>query len=266
MNYFFIYNYVKLDIILYIKNKNTQYIIGDNMDDILTVTIRSIVSLTVLFIVTKLLGKKQVSQLSLFDYVIGISIGNFTAEITMNIETKFINGIVAMLVFGIIAFFVSIVTMKSIILRRFFMGTPTILIQKGKIIEKNLKKVKFDVNDLLEECRSKNYFDIKQIEYAVMESKGTVSILPKDNYKQLTKKDMKLKITRQALVANVIIDKKIMKKNLRNMNKDEEWLLKQLKEKGYKKTENILLATLDIDEKLTIYEKNNEEKVLNVLE
>ena len=236
------------------------------MNEVLTVIIRSIISLTVLFVVTKLLGKKQVSQLSLFDYVIGISIGNFAAEITMNMETQFINGIVAMTVFGLIAFLVSILTMKSIILRRFFIGTPTVLIQKGKILEKNLKKVKFDVNDLLEECRSKNFFDIREIEYALMESKGTLSILSKDEYKQVTKKDMNLKLQKQDLVANVIIDKKIMINNLKNINKDEKWLNQQLKETGYKSTENILLATLDVDEKLTIYEKNNEEKVFNVLE
>lgn len=236
------------------------------MNEISTVIIRSIISLTVLFIVTKLLGKKQVSQLSLFDYVIGISIGNFAAEITMNMEIHFINGIVAMIVFGLMAFSVSILTMKSIILRRFFMGTPTILIQKGKILEKNLKKVKFDVNDLLEECRSKNYFDINDIEYALLESKGTVSILPKDENKIITKKDMNIKPIKKSLVANIIIDTKIMKQNLENMNKDEEWLKQQLKEKGYKETDNILLATLDIDEKLIIYEKNNKEKVVNVLE
>lgn len=229
------------------------------------VIIRSIISLTVLFTVTKLLGKKQVSQLSLFDYVIGISIGNFAAEITMNMETQFINGITAMLVFGLIAFTVSIITMKSIILRRFFMGPPTILIQKGKILEKNLKKVKFDVNDLLEECRSKNYFDLNEIEYALMESKGTLSIMPKEEYKPPTKKDMNIKSKQKGLVANVIIDKKIMKNNLKNMNKTESWLLQQLKEKGYK-IENILLTTLDIDEKLTVYEKNEKEKPHNILE
>ena len=236
------------------------------MNEIFTVILRSIVSLTVLFIVTKLLGKKQVSQLSLFDYVIGISIGNFAAEITMNMETQFMNGIVAIIVFGLMAFSVSILTMKSITLRRFFMGTPTILIQEGKILEKNLKKVKFDVNDLLEECRSKNFFDIKDIEYALLESKGTLSILSKDENKILTKKDMNIKPIKKSLIANVIIDTKIMKQNLENMNKDEEWLKKQLEEKGYKETDNILLATLDINEKLIIYEKNNNEKVLNVLE
>ena len=234
------------------------------MKEIGIVIIRSIISLTVLFGVTKLLGKKQVSQLSLFDYVIGISIGNFAAEITMNMETNLINGIIAMVVFGLIAYLVSIVTMKSIRLRRFFMGVPTPLIQDGKIIEKNLKKVKFDVNDLLEECRSKNYFDINEIECALMESKGTLSILPKGEYKPITIKDMNIKPTKRGLVANVIIDKKIMKENLKNMNKDEKWLKQQLKEKGYK-LEDILLGTLDINEKLTIY-KINKYKTKDILE
>ena len=235
------------------------------MNEIFTVIIRSIVSLTVLFVVTKLLGKKQVSQLSLFDYVIGISIGNFAAEITMNMEIQFINGIVAMTVFGLIAFSVSILTMKSIALRRFFMGTPTILIQEGKILEKNLKKVKFDINDLLEECRNKNFFDIKEIEYALLESKGTVSILPKALNK-IYKNPKNITPIKKSLVANVIIDTKIMNQNLENMNKNEKWLKQQLKEKGYKETDNILLATLDINEKLIIYKKNNNKKVLNVLE
>lgn len=236
------------------------------MENLIEIIIRSIISLTALFIVTKLLGKKQVSQLSLFDYVIGISIGNFAAEISINMETPLMYGIISMLVFGLIAFLVSILTMKSIILRRFFMGTPTILIQKGKILEKNLKKVKFDVNDLLEECRSKNYFDLKEIEYALMESKGTLSIMPKIEYEKVTKKDMNIKLKQPSLVANVIIDKVIMKQNLENMNKDEGWLEHQLKEKGYKTTENILLATLDIDEKLTVYEKNKTKKPHNILE
>lgn len=236
------------------------------MQEMLTVTIRSIISLTVLFGITKLLGKKQVSQLSLFDYVIGISIGNFAAEISINMDAPLIYGIIAMTVFGIIAYTVSILTMKSIILRRFFMGPPTILIQKGKILENNLKHVKFDINDLLEECRSNGYFDINEIDYALMESKGTISIMPKQENKPLTKKDMNIKKENQGLVANVIIDKKIMKNNLKNMNKTEKWLNQQLKEKGYKTTENILLATVDINEKLTIYEKNINQESEKVLE
>ena len=237
-----------------------------NFGEIGIVILRSIISLTVLFTVTKLLGKKQVSQLSLFDYVIGISIGNFAAEITINMETHFINGIIAMLVFGLMAYLVSVTTMKSIILRRFFMGVPTPIIQNGKIIESNLKHVKFDINDLLEECRSNGYFDISEIEYALMESKGTLSILPKGENIPVTIKDMNIKPRKQGLVANVIIDTKVMKNNLKNMNKTEEWLEQQLKEKGYKDKENILLATLDANEKLTIYETNKNIKPINILE
>ncbi len=236
------------------------------MKEFITIIIRCIIALSVLFTITKILGKKQVSQLSLFDYVIGISIGNFAAEIIINMETKFLNGIFAMTMFGLIAYIVDLLTLKSIILRRIFMGVPTTLIQKGKILENNLKKVKFDVNDLLEECRSKGYFDIKEIEYAIMESKGTLSILPKGDYKPITIKDMNLKPKNQTLVANIIIDSKIMKKNLKNMNKTEEWLEQQLKEKGYPNKEKILLATLDTNEKITIYEKNNQEQSINILE
>ena len=132
-----------------IHNKNGDFM-ETNWIEVGDVVIRAIVSLFTLFLVTKLLGKKQVSQLSLFDYVIGISIGNFAAEMTINVDSQYMNGTVAVLVFGLVAYIVSLLTMKSIHLRRFFMGRPTLLIQDGKMLMKGLKKVKFDVNDMLE--------------------------------------------------------------------------------------------------------------------
>ena len=138
--------------------------------ELFDVTIRAVSSLVTLFLVTKMLGKKQVSQLSLFDYVIGISIGNFAAEMTINLESHELNGIWAVVLFGLFAYLISWLTMKSIVLRRFFMGTPTILIQDGKILESNLRKMKFDINDMLEEIRSAGYFDLSQVEYASLES------------------------------------------------------------------------------------------------
>lgn len=237
-----------------------------NFTELWDVTIRALSSLITLFLVTKMLGKKQVSQLSLFDYVIGISIGNFAAEMTINIESNELNGILAVVIFGLVAYLVSYLTMKSIHLRRFFMGTPTILIQDGKILEDNLRKVKFDINDMLEEVRGAGYFDLSQVEYAVMEVNGDLSVLPKPEYRPLTPKDMNLKVNRESICANVIIDSKIMHKNLENMKKDEKWLFKELKVKGYDDLSKILLATLDIDEKLTIYEKNNGVKSKDVFE
>lgn len=247
-------------------NDNTKN--GDFMDfsELLNVTIRAISSLITLFLVTKMLGKKQVSQLSLFDYVIGISIGNFAAEMTINLESNEINGIWAVVLFGLFAYIINIVTMKSIRLRRFFMGTPTILIQEGKILYNNLKKVKFDINDLLEEVRIEGHFDLSQVEYAIMEVNGTVSILPKKEYRALTTKDMNLKVEKEGLCANVIIDGKIMENNLLKINKDKEWLMKGLKVKGYNDITKILLVTVDINQKIVVYEKNETVSSIDVLE
>ena len=237
-----------------------------NIINALMIVPRSLFSLIALFLITKLIGRKQVSELSLFDYVIGISIGNFAAEITINTDAPYINGIIAVLVFGLSAYIVSLATMKSIHLRRWIIGTPILMIQNGKILEKNLKKVMIDVNDLLEQCRSAGYFDLNEIEYAIMEANGKLSILPASEYKPLTPKDMKVKVSKASLCANVIIDGNIMKKNLKNMNKTEDWLEQELKVKGYQNIKDILLATLDNQEKLTIYEKNENIKDYDILE
>ena len=227
---------------------------------------RSLLSLFILFLVTKLIGKKQVSELSLFDYVIGISIGNFTAEMTMSLDVQFINGVMALLTFGLFAYLISLLTMKSIRIRRFFIGVPTVIIQNGKIIEKAMKHVMIDINDLLEQCRINGYYDLTQIEYAIMEANGKISIMPKSEYKPLTPNDMKKKVAQEDLQANVIIVGVIMQNNLENMNKSINWLEKELKVKGYKEYDDIILAILDKNDKLTIFDKNNNIKVHNVLE
>lgn len=237
-----------------------------NYGELWDVTIRAILSLVTLFLITKLIGKKQVSELSLFDYVIGISIGNFAAEMTINLESQEANGILAVIIFGLVAYIVSKLTMKSIKLRRFFIGVPTMIIQDGKILYSSMKRMKLDINDLLEQCRMSGYFDISQIEYAILEAGGDLSILPKSDYRPVCPNDMKLKVKNDGLVANVVIDSKIMKDNLKYMNKDEEWLLKQLKIKGYKDLSNVLLVTLDNNEKINIYEKNINMDNFDVLE
>lgn len=236
-----------------------------NVVELKSVLLRALSSLLVLFLVTKILGKKQVSQLSLFDYVIGISIGNFAAEMTINLESEEFYGILAVIIFGLIAYLVSILTMKSIKLRRFFMGTPTILIQNGKILDNNFHKVKYDINDMLEQCRIKGYYDISDIEYAIVEANGELSVLPKETKRPLTPYDMQLNVKKEGLCANVIIDGKVMKKNLSIINKDEEWLNHELKIKG-KNLKDVLLATVDVNEKVIFYERNKNIQDLTVLE
>ncbi len=219
---------------------------------------RSITSLVVLFFITKLMGKKQVSELSLFDYVIGISIGNFTAEMVMNFDYQYINGIVAIVSFGLVSYLVSVITLKSIKLRRFIIGVPTVIIEDGKINLEALKSTKLDINDLLEECRSMGYFDITQISYAILEVNGKISVLPKSDYQVPNLTDLKIKKEKAYLSINVIIDGKVMEENLSNTNKDITWLKQELKKQGYTNFNNILLATIT-NGNLAVFKKNHEE-------
>lgn len=236
------------------------------MDELFGVAIRSLISLATLFFVTKCIGKKQVSELSLFDYVIGLSIGNFAAEITINKDVNLIDGILAVVIFGLVSYIVSYLTMKSMKIRRFMIGTPTVVMENGRLIYENLKKNKFDINDFLEECREDGYFDISKIEYAIIEANGKVSILPKSEYGALTPNDMNIKVPKQGLVANIIIDGELLEENLKKLNKTKEWFNKNLKVKGYDNYDNILLATVDINEKIVVYDKKNSKKVSNILE
>ncbi len=216
---------------------------------------RSVVSLIILFLITKLMGKKQVSELSLFDYVIGISIGNYTAEMVMNFDYQYINGIIAILTFGIISYLVSVLTMKSMSLRRFLIGVPTIIIDEGKISLEALKKAKLDINDFLEQCRGEGYFDVSEISSAILEVNGKISILPKRDYQIPTLKDLKIKANKEYLSVNVIIDGNLMENNLKNSNKNKAWLDKELEKQGYNGYENILLATITNDS-LNIFDKD----------
>lgn len=216
---------------------------------------RSVVSLIILFLITKLMGKKQVSELSLFDYVIGISIGNYTAEMVMNFDYQYINGIIAILTFGIISYLVSVLTMKSMSLRRFLIGVPTIIIDEGKISLEALKKAKLDINDFLEQCRGEGYFDVSEISSAILEVNGKISILPKRDYQIPTLKDLKIKANKEYLSVNVIIDGNLMENNLKNSNKNKAWLDKELEKQGYNGYKNILLATITNDS-LNIFDKD----------
>lgn len=231
----------------------------------LSIIPRSIFSLIVLFISTKLLGKKQVSQLSLFDYVIGISIGNFTAEMILVLENQIINGAVAILTFGIIGYLISYLTMKNMTLRRFLIGVPTIVIQDGKILCEALRDVNIDINDLLEQARNEGYFDIGDIAYAIMEVNGKISFLPFSGKLPASKDDVSAKVEKAALPANIIIDSKIMKNNIKNTDQSYEWFIKELKKKGYSSYDDILLATYS-NNNITVYRKNEGVKRKDVFE
>lgn len=226
------------------------------MNESLIVIYRTILVLAVLFILAKFMGKKQVSQMNIFDYTIGITIGSIAADISLDIDKDLISGLICLIMYGIFSILVAFLTLKSLNIRRFFNGIPTILIDDGKIIEKNLKKEGIDVNDLQEEARQNNYFDLSKIKYAIIETSGKISFLPYSKYNFLTKEDMKITKQDDGLVCNAIIDTKLLINNIAILNKDKNWLDKELTKLGYNTYDNILLATIDNNDKVVVYEKN----------
>ena len=236
------------------------------MSNFFNICFRTILVLIILFFITKMMGKKQISELNFFDYIVGITIGSIAADISLDIEKNMIAGIAALFIYGFISYIISFVSIKSILARRFFIGVPTVLVEKGKIIESGLKKSKIDVNDLLMEARENGYFNLDEIDYALMEVNGNISFLPKEKEKPVTKRDMKIKCSNEGLTVNAIIDGKYMVNNMKAINKDKEWLDHELKVNGYDNYDNILLAMINNNYKVTIYEKNVKPDKNTVLE
>ena len=225
-------------------------------EKILLISGRTILILIILFILTKLMGKKQVNQMNLFDYLIGITIGSIAADISLDIEKNLLGGILSLIIYGLSGVLVTYLSLKNLKIRRIVCGKPTILMENGKIIEHNMYKEGIDINDLQEEARQNGYFDLNKINYAILETNGKVSFQANSEEENITKKDMKIKEKEEPLAANIIIDGTLLRKNLELMNKDEKWLMKELKKHGYNDYQNILLMTLNPNGKTSYYEKN----------
>ena len=210
------------------------------------VLINSGVAFVYLFIISKLLGKKQIAQLEFIDYTVGISLGSIAAEMATNTETPFYYFLIAMTIFFVLALLVAIVGRKCAFLKRVLKGKPITLVYEGKINYKELKKSKIDVNDLLSMLREKGYFDITDVAYAVFEPSGELSVMPVGAQKPLVMEDLdKSKIQKAALSNVLIVDGGISYSGLSEINKDEQWLCDRLGIKTKDELKNIILAVYD---------------------
>lgn len=220
---------------------------------VLYIIVLSIASIVELFVLCKLMGYRQLSQMSMFDYVNGITIGNIAAEMATSLDDSFVEPLVAMIVYALAAILLSWWSSKSIRARRIIAGKPTLLLNNGKLFEKNFRKAKIDINEFLAQCRVNGYFDISQLQSAILEENGHISFLPKSSSSPLTPKDMQLMPDTDAPVATLIIDGHIMPGNLKASGKDEKWLKSQLQTYGISNVKDVFLATCDLNQKFTVY-------------
>ena len=226
---------------------------------ILKTIIAALSSIIVMFLISKMLGNKQISQLNLFDYINGITIGSIAAEMAIADSMKDIwISFTAMVIYGLTGFLLSVWTIKSIKARRIFAGTPLLLIENGKLYPQNIKTAKIDTQDLLTQARNSGYFDISQVAYAILENNGTISFMPKTTERPITLKDLGQERPDEKLVTNVILDGVVMEGNLNYTGNNMKWLSKELHKLGYSTPSDIFLGTVDGNNTLKVYPQNDE--------
>ncbi len=218
----------------------------------LVVFIRALVLYLIVVIVMRVMGKRQIGQLQPFELAIAIMISELAAVPMQNTGIPLVNGIIPIITLLIAQLLMSFLTLKSIRARAIICGKPTILIEKGRIMEDELRKELYTLNDLLEQLRIKDYPNITDIEYAILETNGQLSVIPKSQKRPLNPADMNIKTDYEGITVDVVIDGHIMTNNLKTIGKDRQWLIQEMRKQHYNDPSEILLACVDPAGKLSI--------------
>lgn len=211
-------------------------------------------SFAVLFLVAKFIGHKQIAQLDFFDYITGITIGSIAAEMATELEEPW-KPLTAMFLYGGVTLLLSIISNKFPRSRKYLNGSPTILMDNGKLFYKNLKKAKLDLSEFMVMCRQQGYFDLTNIQTAVFEYNGKLTILPVTSQRPATPKDLNVAPEQELLFTELIMDGRILEENLKRMGLDLTWLDKQLKQRHVHSPKDVILAVCDPNLKFVLYEK-----------
>lgn len=218
--------------------------------------LRTLLAIAVLFVLARLDGAKQVSQLTFYDYIVGITAGSIAASMCIEEEIDIWVCLIALVLFMLSSLLFSVLSSKSIFLRRIFTGQAVFLIDKGEILYDGLRRSHFDLSDLMRELRSQGYFNINQINYAILETNGNLSVMPKPGDRPMTASEHGVQLPDETILANVVEDGKILKGNLKAFNRDEAWLRGELTAQGVEKLRDVMLATLNEQGELNVYYKN----------
>ena len=216
------------------------------------IVLSSLLSYAALFICAKVIGRKQISQLNFLDYITGITIGSIAAELATDLENTW-KPLAAMGVYALLTFLLSLIGKRAARSRKFLDGTPTIIMQNGKLYRSNMKKAKLDLSEFMVMCREQGYFNLADIHTAVFEYNGKLTILPVSKKRPVTPEDMKLSPEQETLSTEVIMDGRILEENLKRMGLNAAWLDKQLRTQGVHDAKAVFLGLYDAQNKLTLY-------------
>lgn len=220
------------------------------------ICLTSIFSYFSLFLMTKLMGHKQIAQLDSFDYITGITIGSIAAEFATELEEPW-KPFLAMAIYAIATLLLGIIARKFPKTRKYLNGTSRIIMNNGKLNRENLKKAKLDLNEFLVMCREQGYFDLSSIQTALFEYNGKLTILPDSSRRPATPEDFQLKPEQEPLFAEIIMDGRILEKNLQSIGFDLNWLSKQMNQHGIRSAKDVFLAVCDKNQNISFYTKEN---------
>src|SRR5690554_1714843 len=222
------------------------------MNEGVVVFVRGIIAFIKLHIFTRMLGKQQVSQLTFFAYILGITIGSIAATLTTDLSSRAWAHWVGLTTWTGAVWFVQWLTLRSRAVSKYLNGEPVILVMNGQIMEDNLKKMRYTLDELLLQLRENNVFDLGTVEFAVLETNGKLSVLKKSQYAPATPDDLDIPTKYKGISTELIYDGIIIDKNLKRVNLNRTWLKQQLKSLDIKSPEQVFLAALDTEGQLYV--------------
>lgn len=228
------------------------------MSPILNSIFRCLITYPLLLFAARMIGRKTLSNMTFFDFVVGITIGSATANISLGPDSTLKKGITVLLTFAVLTILIDYFHIKSIWFRKLVNSEPVVIIDNGKIQDQNLKRLRLALGDLLSLLRKNKVFNISDVEYALIENTGEISILLKTQKQPVTPSNLKIPTSYQGLTKDLIIDGSILHKNLHAVQLDEVWLQNQLEQQGIKSASSVFFAAIDSAGKLYVSLKSNE--------
>jgi uncharacterized membrane protein YcaP (DUF421 family) len=231
---------------------------GIKLSSILEIMLRSSLAFFALLLFVRLMGKQQMSQLTFFDYVTGITIGSIAANLSVQLKDPFWDVLVGMTMWTVLAIILAQLCMKSIWLRKIVDGEPTIVISNGKILENNLKRIRIPLEGLLSELRAQEIFHIEDVEFALLEPSGKLSVQKKTQNQTITAKDLHMTTVYDGLPTNLVLDGVVLKDALQSLHLSHSWLVAQLQKQNLTDFTQISLAQLDTQGNLYVDVKKDD--------
>ncbi|MDR5659476.1 DUF421 domain-containing protein [Serpentinicella sp. ANB-PHB4] len=221
----------------------------------MTVFIRSLILYGLVVVVMRMMGKRQIAQMQPFELVIAIMIADLAATPMENTGVPLINGVIPILTLLSVQVIVSFISIKSEAVREVICGKPSILINKGQLVQSELRRLRINMNDLLEQLRGKDYPNLSDVDYAILETNGEISIIPKVNKRNIIVEDMNIKVKDEELPITLIVDGNVLYSNLEKSGRDTQWLERELKKQSIQDVKKAFFAFLSSDGKFYAQKK-----------